>query len=127
MDWKSILLPKRVFSIREFRMSDTTSQVPPAPLPPESPSSAAADLSRPCGQRLRLWPGVLIIVLQWLLITVPGWVVPGNMTHFLAMFWGPILGLIALAAWWLFGSRLRWADRWLGLLACGAAAAAAWP
>jgi outer membrane protein assembly factor BamB len=112
-------------------MSDTASPVQPAPLPPESQSSpAAADSSRPSvhpERRLRLWPGVLIVVLQWLLITVAGWVVPGTMTHFVAMFWGPILGLIALAAWWLFASRLSWADRAFALLACGAAAAAAWP
>jgi outer membrane protein assembly factor BamB len=49
------------------------------------------------------------------------------MTHFMAMFWGPMLTLIALVVWWLWGSRLPWTDRWLGLLACGATAAAVWP
>src|SRR5215472_1666665 len=98
---------------------------------PTSPSSAplsspgSADVSRP--RRMRLWPGVLIIVLEWLLITVPGLVVPATMTHFMSIFWGPVLAMVALTAWWFFASRLPWTDRWLVPLACLAAAAAAWP
>ena len=98
-------------------MSDTASQVLPAP--DRSPPLA---LTRP-----RLWPGVVIIVLQWLLILVPGWVAPGTRIQFMAMFWGPVAGAAGLALWWLFASRLRWADRLLGLLTFAAAAAAAYP
>jgi outer membrane protein assembly factor BamB len=49
------------------------------------------------------------------------------MVQFFGLFWGPILGASALAAWWFFGSRLRWADRWLGVLAFVAAGAVAFP
>src|SRR5262249_6737439 len=76
---------------------------------------------------LRVWPGIVILLVEWLLITVPGWIAPATMTQFVLMFWGPVLALVALIAWWLFASRLPWVDRWLGILGCGAAAAAAWP
>jgi outer membrane protein assembly factor BamB len=49
-----------------------------------------------------------------------------SMTHVLALLWGPILGVVGVTTWWLFGSRLRWRDRGLGLLACAALGASAW-
>ncbi|HLJ96044.1 MAG TPA: PQQ-binding-like beta-propeller repeat protein [Gemmataceae bacterium] len=76
---------------------------------------------------MRLWPGVVIVIAEWLLITVPGWIVPATFTHFITMMWGPVLAVLALAVWWVLASRLRWTDRWLGLLACAAAGAAAYP
>src|SRR5262249_11933921 len=98
-------------------MSDTASQVLPAPGLTQAPAST----------RPRLWPGVVILVLQWLLILVPGWVAPGSRIQFMAMFWGPVAGAAGLALWWLFAGRLRWADRLLGLLTFAAAAGAAYP
>ncbi|MCI0458632.1 MAG: PQQ-like beta-propeller repeat protein [Gemmataceae bacterium] len=110
-------------------MSDTTSPVPANALSSEAAAPAViADRAPPTGhaeRQPRWWPGVVIVVLQWLLITVPGWVAPGTMTQFFAMFWGPILGAVAFVAWWLCASRLRWADRWLGLLAGAALGAVA--
>jgi outer membrane protein assembly factor BamB len=70
--------------------------------------------------RPRLWIGVVIVALQWLVITVPGWIAPATMIQFMAMLCGPIIAAVAFAAWWLFGSRLAWKDRWLGLLICAA-------
>lgn len=104
-------------------MSDTVSDLRPAPLPPQPDSSADADATRPfrdVRRRLRLWPAVVILALQWLAIVGPGWVAPGTMFQFMGIFWGPMVGAAALAAWWLFASRLSWADRGLGLLACAA-------
>src|SRR5438045_7049908 len=105
-------------------MSEVFKPVSPASSSSESLSSpGSADISGPrsyAEHSLRLWPGIVIVVLEWLLITVPGWVVPGTMTHFVSMFWGPMLATVALTAWWLFGSRLPWADRWLAPLACAA-------
>lgn len=112
-------------------MSDATAQVPAAPPPPETQSAATVDdnsPATPCTQRrLRLWPGVAIVVLEWLLITIPGWFAPATMGQFMAMFWGPILATFAFLIWWLFFSRLRWRDRWLGLAGCAAAAAVVVP
>lgn len=73
---------------------------------------------------LRLWPGVVILVLQWLIILVPAWIAPVTMAHFMGWMLGSIVGAIALLIWWLFASRLRWADRVICVLVFGVAAAA---
>lgn len=102
-------------------MSDTLSPVPSAPPTPEgfSPPPAPAP-------RLRLWPGVVIVTLVWLAITLPGRLVPGTFTQFIAMFWGPIVGAVAFAIWWLFFSRLPWKRQLPVLLAAAAGGVIAW-
>jgi len=62
-------------------------------------------------RRPRVWPGAIIIVLQLLLIFVPGWVMPGTMAQFMLRFWGPMICALLLALYWLFLSRVRWLDR----------------
>ena len=108
-------------------MSDTLSPVPSAPLTPGGlsplPSAASVPAAAP---RPRLWPGVLIIVLEWLAITVPGWVVPGTFIQFQGMFLGPMIGAAAIALWWLFFSRLRWKDQLPVLLASIVGGVIAW-
>jgi outer membrane protein assembly factor BamB len=89
----------------------------PVPLPNPSPSNE---------RRLRLWPGIVIVLLQWPLIVVPGWIAPGTMMHFMSMFLVPMIAGAAVACWWLFASRLRWLDRVLILLICAVGAAAAY-
>jgi outer membrane protein assembly factor BamB len=56
-----------------------------------------------------------------LVILLPAWIVPGTMAQFMGMYWGAILGLAGVVAWWLLLSRLPWADRILGILLCAAA------
>jgi outer membrane protein assembly factor BamB len=101
-------------------MSDTTSPVPAAPVPtspasvataPSSPTTAAG----PVRTSLRLWPGILILAVQGIAITLAKNLAPGTMIHFYAMFMGPMVGTALFAVWWLFGSRLPWRERWLGL------------
>jgi len=72
-------------------------------------------------RRLRLWPGVVIVALMWVLILVPAWLAPATLVQFLLMFWSPIVATLAVVGWWLFASRLPWADRLLGVLVCVAA------
>jgi outer membrane protein assembly factor BamB len=67
---------------------------------------------------------VVILAVQWILTVVPGWIAPYTMFHFFGLFFPAIVGTLALAGWWLFASRLPWADRlWgFGLLVAGLAA-----
>jgi outer membrane protein assembly factor BamB len=60
---------------------------------------------------LRLWPGVIIVVVQWLLwIGVP-MVVPGWEALTFAVF-GGLLGGLAVVVWWAFLSRAPRLERW---------------
>jgi outer membrane protein assembly factor BamB len=63
--------------------------------------------------------------MQWLAMTVPGWIAPGSMVHIMIMMWTPMLALGAFALWWLFASRLAWKDRFIILGGCAALGAAA--
>lgn len=102
-------------------MSDITSEVPLAPRPTDAITSPLAGNhvravpSQP--RQLRLWPGVVILVLQWAISQAPNWLAPGTFMQFMGLFWGPILGALGLFIWWMFFSRIRWFDRILGLLA----------
>ena len=58
---------------------------------------------------LRLWPGVVIVMLQWLVrfgipIVVPGAIVYGV--------FGGLIGGLAIVVWWAFLSRAPRAERW---------------
>jgi len=72
---------------------------------------------------IRLWPGVVIVILQWL-----GWfVVPVVVPE--AAIYGVIGGLVggpAIVVWWLFFSRAPWSER-IGAVALMIAALAATP
>src|SRR5712691_2760166 len=57
---------------------------------------------------LRLWPGVVAVVLQWLLWFVVPRVAPEALMF--AMLGGLACGL-AIVVWWLFFSRAPWAER----------------
>jgi len=62
---------------------------------------------------LRVWPGVLIVVLQWLLrFVVPRFVPAAALVGVLA---GPA-GLAAIVVWWMFFSRAPWSERWGALV-----------
>jgi len=62
---------------------------------------------------LRLWPGVVLVALQWLIRYVLPVVVPE--TSMIAVI-GGIAGGAAVLIWWLFFSRAAWAER-LGAVA----------
>src|SRR3954452_21321654 len=70
---------------------------------------AAENLSRTA---LRLWPGVLLVVLQWLIRFVVPAVAPDS--GIIAVI-GGVAGGAAVLIWWLFFSRAPWAER-LGAL-----------
>jgi len=70
---------------------------------------------------LRLWPGVLIVALQWIFVIVPGWFAPATMFQFLSAMYAPLVATVLFAGWWLFASRASRLDRLLALAACVAA------
>jgi outer membrane protein assembly factor BamB len=115
---------------REWCMNDSRSPVPAKSLPVRAVSAEQAALSSvsPCPKtHLRLWPGVIIIALLWLLPAAAAWFVSETMIHMLTVVLTPTVMTVALLAWWLFFSRLRWADRLLGLLALAAAGGVTYP
>jgi outer membrane protein assembly factor BamB len=59
---------------------------------------------------LRLWPGVLVVALQWLAWLVVPLVAAGPIASY-SMALGSLLGGVAIVVWWLFLSRAAWVER----------------
>src|SRR5688500_1847983 len=83
--------------------------------------------AKPPGKKmpLRVWPGVVAVVLQWLARFGIKAVVPG----FKGFAWsaqGGILGAIAVILWWLFFSRAAWVERLGAIVLMIAAMGATW-
>ncbi len=64
---------------------------------------------------LRLLPGIIIVVIQWLLRFGLPAILPGDMAVMIAVFAG-ILGGLAFAIWWAFFSRAARIERWGGIV-----------
>lgn len=80
------------------------------------PGMTIAQTEEPTPRKpLRLWPGVVIVLLQWLIRFVLPAVAPdaqifGVDTQLIAVLAGPA-GLLAVILWWVFFSRARWSER----------------
>src|SRR5690349_21016205 len=57
---------------------------------------------------LRLWPGVVIVILQWLIRFALPIVVPDALMFAVI---GGVVGGLAVMLWWLFFSRAPWSER----------------
>lgn len=75
--------------------------------------SRKQDLSNESTQRksLRLWPGVVVVILQWLIRFGLPLAVPGDIYNQIGMF-GGILGGLVIIVWWAFFSRAPRVERW---------------
>ncbi|MFC1555402.1 PQQ-binding-like beta-propeller repeat protein, partial [candidate division KSB1 bacterium] len=60
---------------------------------------------------LRLWPGVVIVMLQWLVRFVIPNIIPGDTATMTGVF-GGLLGGLAIIVWWAFFSRAPLSERW---------------
>ncbi len=63
---------------------------------------------------LRLLPGVVIVVLQWIIRFLTPMVIPVDEAVMFGVF-GGILGGLAIAVWWLFFSRAPLFERWCAI------------
>ena len=79
---------------------------------PEAPAQGPK-MKVPARKPLRLWPGVVLAILQLLLWFVYPAVVPDGL--FIGVMAAPF-GTLAIVLWWLFLSRARWFER-LGAVA----------
>jgi outer membrane protein assembly factor BamB len=96
-------------SVGKCSMSEQTIQSQYDPQPISGPIGAGGQLG------LRMWPGVLLVAALWL---VRAWSAIGEFAmykFFVGLVIAPLVVLVALLIWWMFASRLRWSDRWLGL------------
>jgi len=64
---------------------------------------------------LRIWPGVVIVILQWVVRFVIPEVIPGYGAIQIGILAG-ILGGLAVIVWWAFFSRAPRFDRWIAIL-----------
>jgi outer membrane protein assembly factor BamB len=65
---------------------------------------------------LRLWPGVALVAILWLVRIFAPMIDSVFFKFFLPMFIVPLSVLAGMFIWWLFASRLRWSDRlWIVL------------
>ena len=64
---------------------------------------------------LRLWPGIAIVLLQWLFRFALPEIIPGDTTLELGIF-GTFLGVLAIVLWWAFFSRAPRTERWAGIV-----------
>jgi len=94
-------------------MSDVVSEIQSAPPPESRLPPLPPSLRRP-----RIWPGVGVVAVMWLVAVGPRWLELEPFLRFLGVFWAPIVGTAGVVVWWLFFSRLRWSDRLLTPAAC---------
>jgi outer membrane protein assembly factor BamB len=93
--------------------SRSSTQISERPAPANAPTPKATAAAPGVERRLRLWPGIAILALQWGVVTALRLAYQGTQTDIMAMMFGPIVGTFAVFMWWSFASRLRWTDRLL--------------
>lgn len=79
--------------------------------------SVAAPVIENADPKPRLWPGVLIVALQWLALKAPeSWYGGNDELRMNVFMFAPMVFPLLFLVWWLAFSRIRHLDRWLLLL-----------
>src|SRR5690349_5810384 len=63
----------------------------------------------------RLKTGIILVLIMWAVIKVPGWIAPVTFAHIMGAMWGPALGVLTVLIWWLALSRMPWRVKLMGL------------
>ena len=95
----------------EQPLKHSTTQLSEEPIPARQPKSESLTSPPSMQRRLRLWPGVAIFAVQWAIVGTLQLFVSDEPLGFMSMLIGPMIGTVALLAWWVFFSRLSWIDR----------------
>jgi outer membrane protein assembly factor BamB len=76
---------------------------------------------KPSGSRpLRVWPGVLLVVLMIVARFGPAYLEGGLSRYWMVAMMGPMLCCLLLVIWWLAASRATWKERVFGFLGLAA-------
>jgi outer membrane protein assembly factor BamB len=61
-------------------------------------------------RRLRLWPGLVIVLCIWACLKLPGLIIPGEVMQFYIVFFAPMALTLLFLVWWVFFSRASWKE-----------------
>jgi outer membrane protein assembly factor BamB len=102
------------FSEQPISSTPSSAQFSDEPLRSGGPALDALASPPSVQRRLRLWPGVVIIAVQWIAVKCIELLTrdtEAEMMGFQAAMFAPMIGALAVLLWWLFFSRLTWPDR----------------
>ena len=87
-----------------------------------SPATAGYQDTGSAKLGLRLWPGIAVVALLWLVRLGTSFGEPSPLKFFVGLMIAPLVALLLVNLWWLLASRLLWSDR---LVVAGALAVVA--
>ncbi len=79
--------------------------------PVNGPTSAVA---QPAFRPLRVWPAGFLVAAMIVARFAPDYLEGGLSKYWMIAVFGPLLGCLLLALWWLFASRATWKERVIG-------------
>jgi hypothetical protein len=88
-------------------VSDEAKAAPAESNSPVKPSDSRA---------LRVWPGVLLVVLMIVARFAPAYLEGGLSRYWMVAMMGPMVCCLLLVIWWLAASRATWKERVFGFL-----------
>lgn len=84
------------------------------------PVESSSPVKPPTRRPLRVWPGVLLVLLMIVARFVPAYLEGGLAKYWMFAMMGPMLCCLLLVIWWLAVSRATWKERVFGFLGLAA-------